>query len=163
MRSIVLLLCFLGAAATLSAQAPASCVFCEIAAGKTSADLVVYRDDLVVAFMDRAPRNPGHVLVIPIQHADGIFDVPASTLSRMATVAQKIAAAIKRTDLKAEGIQLLSNTGRAAGQSVFHVHLHVIPRFVGEPPNEGGAHIAAHAEVAAVAKKIRDALARESK
>lgn len=124
MRSIVLF-CLLGTASTLSAQGKPSCIFCEIAAGKTSqGSTIVYQDDLVVAFMDRAPRNPGHVLVIPIQHADGILDVPPSTVSRMAAVAQKIATAIKRTDLKADGFNLQSNTGRTAGQSVFHLHLH---------------------------------------
>jgi histidine triad (HIT) family protein len=162
MRSIVLL-CLLGTASTLSAQGQLACIFCEIAAGKTRSGTIVYQDDLVVAFMDRAPRNPGHVLVIPIQHAEGILDVPAPTVSRMAAVAQKIATAIKRTDLKADGFNLQSNTGRAAGQSVFHLHLHVIPRFVGEPPYEGEKNIAPPEEVAAVAKKLREVLAREPK
>lgn len=163
MRGIVLLY-ILGTVSTLSAQGKPSCIFCEIAAGRTSqSNTIVYQDDLVVAFMDRAPRNPGHVLVVPIQHADGILDVPAATVSRMAAVAQKIATAIKRTDVRAEGFNLQSNTGAAAGQSVFHLHLHVIPRFVGEPPYQGEKNIAAAEEVAAVAKKLRDILAREPK
>lgn len=163
MRSIVLL-CLLGTAATLSAQGKPSCIFCEIAAGRTpQSSTIVYQDDLVVAFMDRAPRNPGHVLVIPIQHADGILDVPAATVGRMAAVAQRIATAITRTDLRADGFNLQSNTGAVAGQSVRHLHLHVIPRFVGEPPYQGDTNIASAADVAAVAKKLRDVLAREPK
>lgn len=163
MRSIVLF-CLLGTAATLSAQGKPSCIFCEIATGKASqSSTIVYQDDLVVAFTDRAPRNPGHVLVIPIQHADGILDVPAATVSRMAVVAQKIATAIKKTDLRAEGFNLQSNTGAAAGQSVLHLHLHVIPRFVGERPYQGEKNIASAEEVAVVAKKLRDILSRQPK
>lgn len=134
---------------------------CDIAARKTSqSSTIVYEDELVVAFMDRAPRNPGHVLVVPIQHAEDILDVPASTVSRMAAVAQKIAIAIKETDLKADGFNLQSNTGRAAGQTVFHLHLDVIPRFIGEPPYLGERNIASPANVEAVAKKLREILDR---
>lgn len=158
----IALFCLLSTASTLSAQGQPVCVFCDIAARKTpQSSTIVYQDDLVVAFMDRAPRNPGHVLIVPIQHADGILDVPASTVSRMADVAQKIATAIKKTDLKADGFNLQSNTGRAAGQSVFHLHLHVIPRFVGEPPYQGEKNIASPVEVEAVAKKLRDILDKE--
>lgn len=145
-----------GVASAFAAEDQRACVFCEIAGGKSNqSSTIVYRDELVVAFMDRAPRNPGHVLVIPILHADGILDVPASTAARMTTVAQRVATAIKKTDIKSEGFNLQSNTGRAAGQSVFHLHLHVIPRFAGEPPALGEKNIAPAEEVAAVAKKLR--------
>src|SRR4051812_42707857 len=157
----VLLSLFIGLAFIARAGEPpaAVCVFCEIAAGRTVSTQVVYRDDTVVAFVDRAPRNPGHVLVIPVQHAAGIIDVPPATAARMIEVAQRIAQAFARTDLKAEGFQLESNTGAAAGQSVFHLHLHVIPRFASEPPNLGEKQIAPAAELNAVAQKLRVALA----
>jgi histidine triad (HIT) family protein len=139
-----------------------ACVFCDIAGGKLSAENVIYRDDLVVAFMDRAPRNPGHVLVVPIIHADGLLDVPPATLARLPQVAQRVATAITKTDLRAEGFTLTSNTGTAAGQSVRHLHLHVIPRFKGEPPNRGEDNIAPPAEVTAVAAKLRVVLGTET-
>lgn len=155
-------LCLFSTVSVLTAQDPRACVFCDIAAGKTAqSSMIVYRDELVVAFMDRAPRNPGHVLVVPIRHADGILDVPASTAARMIAVAQKVAVAIKKTDMKADGFNLQSNTGSAAGQSVFHLHLHVIPRFVGEPPNLGEKNIAPAEDLAAVAKKLRAILSEE--
>lgn len=146
----------------LSARAgepPAPCVFCEIAAGRADASRVVYRDETVVAFVDRAPRNPGHVLVVPVQHAAGILDVPAPTAAHLIVVAQRIAQAIKRTDLQAEGFTLQSNTGAAAGQAVFHLHLHVIPRFAGELPSGGEKNLKPAAELDVVAQKVRTALA----
>jgi histidine triad (HIT) family protein len=137
------------------------CVFCEIASGKLQKERVVYRDDNVIAFMDRAPRNEGHVLVIPASHATDIMNVPPTTLGHMAEVAQRIAKAIKATDLPAEGFNLISNTGAAAGQSVFHLHLHVIPRFPGEPPYRGEHQgIRPSDELNRVASKIRDQLKR---
>lgn len=142
-----------------AAETKASCVFCEIAAGTRDATRVVYRDDAIVAFMDRAPRNPGHVLVIPVQHADGVIDVPAATLGRISELAQRVARAIQKIGLRAEGFNVQSNTGAAAGQSVFHLHFHVIPRFKGEPPAGGEKAIAPAAEVEAVAARIRAALA----
>ncbi len=147
------------AAAAAAETAPAPCVFCEIAAGRTGqADREVYRDDLAVAFMDRAPRNPGHVLVVPLRHAENALEVPPATLAHLAVVAQRLAQAIRRTDLRAEGFNLQTNAGRAAGQTVFHLHVHVIPRFAGEPP-PGEKAVAAPADLAAAAAKIRAALA----
>jgi len=152
---------FVTAFAALRGAENGPCVFCEIAAGRTpQASTVVYADDQVVAFMDRAPRNPGHVLVVPKAHARDILDVPPATLSRVAEVAQKIPKAIKRTDVKAEGFNVTSNTGSAAGQDMFHLHFHVIPRFGGEAPSSPGERrpIKSPAEHAEVASKIRDAL-----
>ena len=135
------------------------CIFCQIASGAIQKERVVYQDETVVAFMDRAPRNPGHVLIVPLDHASDILDVPQSTLGHMAEVAQLIAKAIKSTDLRAEGFNLISNTGAAAGQSVFHLHLHVIPRFQGEPPHLGEKEgIRPDDELKEVAAKLRTKL-----
>lgn len=138
----------------------APCVFCAIAEKKIPAP-IIYEDDLAVAFMDRAPRNPGHVLVIPRAHSVDFLDAPPATIAHLAIVAQKIATAIKHTDLVAEGFNFMSNTGTAAGQSVFHLHLHLIPRFKTEPPGTaaGEKAIVPPAELEAVAAKIRAALA----
>lgn len=116
-----------------SAAETKPCPFCEIVAGTRPA-AIVYHDPTVLAFMSIGARNAGHVLVIPVQHAENFLDLPPETARAMIAVAQKIAVAIKATDLPAEGLELKMNTGKAAGQSVFHAHLHVIPRFAAEPP-----------------------------
>ncbi len=115
---------------------PKPCVFCDIVAGKQQQEGIVYRDDKCVAFLSIGPRNPGHVLVVPLVHADNFLEVPADTMHAMTDAARKIVEAIRRTDLKCEGFVLQMNTGKAAGQTVFHAHLHVIPRFAGEAPEK---------------------------
>ncbi len=116
-----------------------TCVFCEIVAGTRQAEGVVYRDDTVVAFLSIGARNPGHTLVVPAAHAENFLTVPPATFHHMTDVARKIIAAIKGTDLKMEGFQLHMSNGRPAGQSVFHAHLHLIPRFTGDAPTPPGA------------------------
>lgn len=140
-----------------------SCVFCEIAAGRLEPELVVYRDELVLAFMDIAPGNPGHVLVVPAQHADDIVAVPAATAQRMILVAQCIARAIRRTELRAEGFNFIMNAGRAAGQTVFHAHLHVVPRYAGDSGGHGDKprRQLTSEELKPVAAKIRAAVEDE--
>lgn len=135
--------------------AQTDCVFCRIAAREVPA-VEVCREGDVMAFMDRAPRNPGHVLVIPVAHAENLLTVPPRTLERIATLAQRIAQAIRAAGLPAAGIQVQMNSGRAAGQSVFHAHLHVIPRHAGEAASAGeGKAIAPTSELEAVAARIR--------
>ena len=108
-----------------------ACVFCEIVAGRAPAS-VVYRDDLCIAFMDITPVNSGHLLVLPIKHATYLADLDPQTGSALFKVAQRLSAALQKSGLKAEGINLLLADGEAAGQEVFHVHLHVLPRFPGD-------------------------------
>lgn len=144
----------------------AKCIFCEIVAGRTAqSGTICYRDETVVAFMNHAPRNPGHLLIVPVSHAVDLLDAPAATVAHLNEVAQLLARAIKRTDLKVEGFNFQSNTGKAAGQSVFHLHLHIIPRFAGEAPSPTAESrlILPIAGLEAVAKKIRAALADEPK
>jgi diadenosine tetraphosphate (Ap4A) HIT family hydrolase len=130
------------------------CVFCEIVAGRAPASLICREGD-VMAFLSHAPRNPGHVLVIPTAHAENLLEVPPATLDHMARLAQRLGRALRATDLRTDGLQLLMNTGKAAGQSVFHAHLHVIPRFPGEAPDGGERKILSPAELEPVAAKIR--------
>jgi histidine triad (HIT) family protein len=111
-----------------------TCVFCEIVSGAKQRESIVYRDDTVVAFLSIGQRNPGHILIIPARHADNFLEVPAETIHHMTDAARKLAEAIKRTDLKMDGFQLQMNTGKSAGQAVFHAHLHLIPRFAGDSP-----------------------------
>jgi histidine triad (HIT) family protein len=109
-------------------------VFCEIIAGTRQQEGIVYRDDQVTAFLSLGARNPGHVLIVPNAHAENFLTVPAETMHHMTDVAKTLMEAIKRTDLKAEGFVLQMATGKAAGQSVFHAHLHIIPRYTGDAP-----------------------------
>jgi len=107
------------------------CIFCDIIAGRAPAS-VVYRDLLVTAFMDIQPVNAGHLLVIPNEHAVDLGDLPPATGGRLFEVAQQLAGALRRTQMKCDGINFFLADGAAAGQEVFHVHLHVLPRFAGD-------------------------------
>ena len=143
----------------LRSVATEPCVFCEIAAGKIQLESVVYRDSRCIAFLAIGPRNPGHLLIVPLVHADNFLAVPADTMHAMTDVARKLALALKRTDLPCEGFVLQMNTGKAAGQAVFHAHLHLIPRYAAEPPEQRPERRVSPSELAPVAAKIRAALA----
>lgn len=88
---------------------------------------IVYEDDMVLAFLDIKPVNHGHTLVIPKKPFVNLFDGDSEILAQMMRVGQKIAQALKSSGL-AEGANLIMNNGEAAGQDVFHAHLHVVPR-----------------------------------
>lgn len=106
------------------------CIFCKIAAGTIPA-AEVYRDNDFVAFMDIHPANKGHVLLIPIMHADRLTDLPDDILSKELPLAARIATAI----LEATGMPdftLMNANGPSSGQEVFHHHLHIIPRRPGD-------------------------------
>ncbi|WP_409428754.1 HIT family protein [Mycobacterium sp. SMC-11] len=108
-----------------------SCVFCAVVAGDAPA-VRVYEDDEYLAFLDIRPFTRGHTLVIPKQHFVDLTDTPAPTLAGMLTVGQRIAQAARASGLHADGNNLVINDGRAAFQSVFHIHLHVVPRRDGD-------------------------------
>jgi histidine triad (HIT) family protein len=107
------------------------CVFCEIAEGRAEAS-IVYDDDRVLAFMDLRPITTGHLLVIPRQHADSLADLDAEEGAQLFRVAQRMAAAIRGSEIRSDGVNLFLADGEAAGQEVFHVHLHVLPRYPGD-------------------------------
>jgi len=106
------------------------CVFCRIVEGSERA-VKVYEDDLCIAIMDIAPVNRGHLLVIPKRHYETIFEMPLKEASHVFGVACLMAKAVKRA-VNAEGVNILQNNGRAAWQHIFHVHVHVIPRWSGD-------------------------------
>ena len=107
------------------------CVFCRIVAGRLPAS-VVWRGDGCTAFVDIQPINTGHVLVMPDEHATGLPDLPENTGARIFRIAQRTATALYGSGLDCEGVNLFLVDGEAAGQEVFHVHLHVLPRFDGD-------------------------------
>ena len=106
-------------------------IFSKILTEETEASFV-YRDELVSAFMDIHPVNPGHTLVIPNKPVANLQDLDNETAGRMFTVAKQISTAIRNSDISCDGINLILADGEAAGQEVFHVHLHVVPRTVGD-------------------------------
>lgn len=108
-----------------------SCVFCEIVRG-TAPSSMVYADDAVVAFMDIQPVNQGHVLVVPRVHAAQLSELDGETGARLFPVAMELSEAIRQSGVRCEGVNLFLADGEAAGQEVFHVHLHIIPRFRGD-------------------------------
>ncbi len=106
------------------------CVFCKIARGELPSTKL-YEDDLVLSFMDINPINPGHVLVIPKAHYTTLFDADPEALRACITVAQRIGKAVHR-GIGAEGLNLLQNNYRAAGQLIEHLHFHLIPRHLND-------------------------------
>jgi histidine triad (HIT) family protein len=105
-----------------------SCIFCDILAGRLPGSFV-YRDDVVAAFMDIQPVNPGHLLVVPIRHAAHLADIDGDTAAHLMRVGHRLAAALRQSTVRCEGVNLFLADGQAALQEVFHVHLHVFPRF----------------------------------
>ena len=134
-----------------------TCVFCKIIKGELPATKL-YEDDTALAFLDISPVNIGHTLVIPKEHFENILETPEDTIAHMMKVVKKISHGMEA--LKPDGININMNNKSAAGQVVFHSHIHVIPRFIGDgfglwhgkrPYNDG--------EKEEVAEKITNALA----
>jgi len=130
------------------------CIFCKIVAGEIPAE-VVQEDEHALAFMDLNPWTRGHALVIPRNHSSDLLEVSDDDLARTAAAAKRLAARMKER-LDADGINLLNACGPAAWQTVFHFHVHVIPRYEDDPlqlptrPQEADEE-----ELAAVAGELR--------
>lgn len=106
------------------------CIFCKILADEIPS-AVVYEDELFRAILDVNPAARGHVIILPKNHAANVFELPDEEASQILIVAKRIAAAMMKT-YHCDGINILQNNGEAAGQTVFHLHVHVIPRFEGD-------------------------------
>jgi histidine triad (HIT) family protein len=142
--------------ATPAAQ---GCVFCAIVAGQVEAS-VAYEDETVMAFMDLNPVTPGHLLVVPRKHAVGLEDLDRATSAHVWSIGHDMARALRRSAMRCEGINVLLCDGEVAFQTVFHFHLHVIPRYtadgwtiVPDVPERERSLLDSHAQV------IRDAIA----
>lgn len=107
-------------------QTMSYCIFCKIITGELPSTKV-YEDKNVLAFLDIKPVNPGHALVIPKRHYTNIHDMPDALVGKVAITAKKIADAILK--MGAKGVNIAMNNGEAAGQIVFHAHVHVMPRY----------------------------------
>jgi len=108
------------------------CLFCKIISGEIPSKKV-YEDENVFAFLDINPRNPGHTLVIPKKHYVTLLDMPAKEVGHLFESARMVAEAVKG-GANADGLSLIQSNGKAAGQLVTHVHVHLIPRFMSEGP-----------------------------
>ena len=130
------------------------CIFCAIAEGVIPATKV-YEEDQILAFMDINPANPGHLLVIPKRHYRNIFDINTEMAGKIMQVGTQLARAIK-TALNPDGLNLLQSSESAAFQTVFHFHLHLIPRWEDDSlalpwqPQQGDIN-----QIVEVAAKIR--------
>lgn len=107
-----------------------NCIFCKIARNETNS-YKVYENEKVLAFLDIAPVNKGHTLVIPKEHFETILDIPNDILKEVVLVVKIVAIALKKA-LNADGISISINSYEAAGQKVKHAHFHIIPRYYGD-------------------------------
>ena len=104
-----------------------NCIFCKLANGDIPT-ATVYEDEYLRAIMDAAPANKGHIIILPKSHAANIYELEDEYVSRAFVLAKKLAVALKELT-GCDGVNILQNNGEAAGQTVFHFHVHVIPRF----------------------------------
>jgi histidine triad (HIT) family protein len=136
------------------------CIFCQILAGKAPAS-IVYKDEVCTAFMDIHPVNPGHVLVVPNQHSANLSELDEATGAQLFHTAKRLAETLRRSGIRCQGVNLFLADGQAAGQEVFHVHLHILPRFAGDGfgfrfgPDY--AHRPSRDELDEIARRLREA------
>jgi histidine triad (HIT) family protein len=112
-------------------SADPDCLFCKIVAGEIPSTRVD-EDERTVAFMDINPATRGHLLVVPREHSTDLLEIGADDLAACSRMAQRLAARVKER-LGADGVNLLNSCGQAAWQTVSHFHVHVIPRYAGDP------------------------------
>lgn len=104
-----------------------NCIFCKLANGEIPTN-VIYEDELFTVIMDAAPASKGHALILPKEHYANLYELPEETAAATLVLAKKLAA--KMTDaLNADGLNVVQNNGEVAGQTVFHYHMHLIPRY----------------------------------
>jgi histidine triad (HIT) family protein len=112
------------------AKSAGNCIFCAIVEGRAPAE-IVYEDETTLAFMDINPANRGHTLIIPRQHAMDLSDIGQEAAAAVMRTAVHVAGAIREC-LSPDGLNLFHASGRAAFQSVFHFHVHIVPRWWGD-------------------------------
>ena len=104
------------------------CIFCKIANGEIPS-ATVYEDSVCRVILDVNPANKGHALIIPKEHFDNIYSIDAETAAKIFTIATEVAKA-QKAELNPDGLNILQNNGEAAGQTVFHFHMHLVPRYI---------------------------------
>ena len=129
-----------------------NCIFCAIAAGEIPS-FKIYEDEYVLAYLDINPFSKGHTLVIPKEHTTGMLDTPDETLSAVISRVKKVANRLKSA-LPCDGFNILQNNGEAAGQTVMHLHFHIVPRY-GKEDIAFVSHKGDMAELSALAERIK--------
>lgn len=114
-------------------MADENCIFCKIIAGEIPST-AVYEDEDFRAILDVNPAARGHVIILPKKHAANIFELEEAEAAKVFPIAKKIATALMKT-YHCDGVNILQNNGEAAGQTVFHLHVHVVPRYYGDGVN----------------------------
>lgn len=135
-------------------MAEKDCIFCKIANGEIPSATIYENSDFRV-FLDVAPANRGHALIVPKEHFKDIFDIDAVTAGKLFSLATEVARAMKSV-LNCDGMNIVQNNGIIAGQTVFHFHLHLIPRYENDNVNIGwqpGDSVSS--ELQELAKEIR--------
>jgi len=107
------------------------CIICKLLSGELEVSMV-FQDDCCSAFMDIQPVNPGHVLVVPNRHAPDLASLGEEEGAQIFRIGQRLATVLRSGIVRCEGVNFFLADGEAAGQEVFHVHLHVFPRYVGD-------------------------------
>ena len=130
-----------------------NCVFCAIVAGEIPS-FKIYEDEVVLAYLDINPVSKGHTLVIPKAHTAGLLDTPDETLAAVVSRVKKVAAHLKAA-LPCEGFNIAQNNGEVAGQTVRHVHFHIVPRYEGDDPLVFKGEKGDMAALAALAERLR--------
>lgn len=120
----------------------------------------VYEDEHTLAFMDVMPQSDGHTLVIPKYEAENLYQLPPAQLQTLIATTQRIAVAAQ-TAFNADGLMLIQFNGEAAGQTVLHIHFHIVPRYIGKPLREHGRSMADKELLAQQAELLRQALHQE--
>lgn len=133
-----------------------NCIFCKIIDGQIPST-IVYEDERFRAILDVSPAARGHVIILPKKHAPNIFELPDEDASEIMVVAKKIATAIQKT-YNCPGVNILQNNGEAAGQTVFHLHVHVIPRFEEDTVNIGWKQGDMPSDLQEIAQEIKNNL-----
>lgn len=106
------------------------CIFCKLANGVFPTN-TVYEDDDFRVILDAAPAAKGHSLILPKQHTDNLYETDDAELAKLLPIAKKVAKALKKT-FNCDGVNIVQNNEPAAGQTVFHLHVHAIPRYTGD-------------------------------
>lgn len=131
-----------------------NCIFCKIASGQIPSH-PIYEDEDFKVIMDISPASRGHAIILPKNHAANLFELPEEDASKIMHIAKRCATAMQKT-LQFDGINILQNNGEAAGQTVFHLHVHLIPRYENDTVNIKWAHKESPDDPAKLAAQIRE-------
>ncbi len=135
------------------------CIFCQIVAGSAPAH-IVYTDEQLIAFLDLFPAHPGHTLIIPRRHSDDIFSADPEDIAAVGRLAVPLARVLDRVT-GADGLGVHQLNRAAAGQTVFHYHMHLIPQTAGQPLSIHGRQMGDQSELTRLAEVIKRELAAE--